>query len=61
MTRNEILAQYKIVATRCARKGELVLAVANSGGECAVVKQTGNNKHIISDILEPIDEHDVSS
>tara|TARA_R110000824_G_C14913799_1_gene646928 strand:+ start:475 stop:660 length:186 start_codon:yes stop_codon:yes gene_type:complete len=50
--RTELLKQYRVIATRKGRKGDLILARKNVGGACEVVKLSANNRFVVSDILE---------
>ncbi len=58
MKRSELLKQYKIVATRRPKKGETIIAVKWVGGDCSVVKVTGDNNRVVADILEKVDNRD---
>jgi hypothetical protein len=48
----ELLKQYRVIATRKGRKGDLILARKNVGGACEVVKLSADNRFVVSDILE---------
>ena len=52
MKRSELLKQYKIVATRKPLKGDTILAVANSGGNCEAIKIDRKFSRVVCDILE---------
>jgi len=52
MTREEILKDYEIVATRFPKKGELIMTVTNHGGIYGVRKITKNWKMVVCDILK---------
>ena len=52
MKMEEILKNWKIVATRPPRKGERFIAVKNTGGGCEVCKASRNFKTVFLNIVE---------
>lgn len=52
MTRQEILKDYDIIATRFPKKGELILTVTNRGGIYGVSKVDKDWKIVVCDILK---------
>lgn len=52
MTRQEVLKDYDIVATRFPKKGELIMTVTNHGGVYGVQKIDKDWKMVVCDILK---------
>ena len=54
MDRTELLKNYRVIATRTGRKGDLILTTKNNGGDCEAFRLDRDHVYVVSDILEPI-------